>query len=550
MAELLYEHAPTIDYLSDLVGQIIKGELLVPRFQRDFVWTGEQRLKLFDSVLEGVPFGSIMVWRTRKALRCYEAIGAVALTPPPPEGAVRSYLLDGLQRLSTFVAALTEPTLGWASPGRTIGADEEWGLVYDLLQSEFAFRSTIRPERLGACLPLTEVLATKRYLAFQRRLMRQLHDLGLPEGEAERLVERADEVTSAIRSAKVPVISLATDDLQAATKAFQRINRQGTQMSDVHMVNALTYSENFDLLGRVDELLPRLEELGWAELDPQTILHTCQALVGLSIYEGNPSLISDKLRGRPDVVDLAFDALVKAIIFLRDQCKIAGPRLLPFNVLLVCLASVLQAVPVVSGDAGKQRKLAAWFWLSVYSRTPFGVSGSVDSLLEFARDLATEKKGVKWWGQAAKKVEPLPKMMRLDSSRTVTLLAQLCRLGPQTSKGEPIKDPHVLVARRGAEVLVPLLDAKTMKRLSLKKVDKLTAAANRALVEPGDVDDLRGSLLELPREVLNSHAIAAEAVEALRRQDAEGFFRLREERLIALEQAFLDETRRTLADYL
>jgi Protein of unknown function DUF262 len=550
MGELLYERAPTIDYLSDLVAQVIKGELLVPRLQREFVWTGEQRLKLFDSVLEGVPFGSIMVWRTRKVLRCYEGIGGVVLMPPPPEGSSRSYLLDGLQRLSTFVAALTEPTPGAETSGRAIGADEDWGLVYDLLQSEFALRSSIKPERLGACLPLTEVLATKRYLAFQRRLMRQLLELGLPEVEAERLVERADEVTSAIRSAKVPVISLATDDLQVATSAFQRINRQGTQMSDVHMVNALTYSENFDLLGRIEELLPQLAGLGWGELDPQTILHTCQALVGLSIYEGDPALISEKLREQPDVVDLAFDALVRAVTFLRDACGVAGPRLLPFNVLLVCLASVLHDAPVAAGDARKQRELAAWFWLSVYSRTPFGVSGGVDSLLEFVRDLAKGAKGVKWWGQAVDKVERLPKMMRLDASRVVTLVAQLCRLGPRTIKGEPVKEPHLLVARRGAEVLAPLLDAKTMKRLGLKRADKLTAVANRVLVEPEDLGALRDGLPGLPRKVLDSHAITPEAVEALKRKDVEGFFRLREEHLIALEQAFLDETRRTLARYL
>jgi hypothetical protein len=548
MGELLYEHAPTIVYLGDLVAQIVGGALLLPRFRRDFVWTDQQRLALFDSVVNGLPFGSILVWRTGKRLRCYRAIGQVALAPPAEIG-VRSYLLDGLQRLSTFVASLSMPN-GAASTGDTIGAEEEWDVVYDLERSEFALLSNVEQERRAMTLPMNAVLGTKRYLTFQRRLRSQLLDLGMAEDDVALLVERADEVASAIRDVKVPVVYLAAESLQVASAAFQRLNTQGSQMSEVHMVSALTFSEQFDLLGRIEELMPGLAKYGWSELDPRTILHTCRALAGLPMYEGDPAPIGDELRRHPTLVDEAFDALEQAVVFLRDECGIAGPTMLPFSALLVCLAAVLHEAPAIAADAKKRRELAAWFWLSVYSRTPFGVSGSIDSLLEFVRNLATDAEGAKWWGQAAEKVERLPKMVRLDASRVVTLVAQLCRLGPRTSKGDLIKDPHVLVARRGAEVLAPLLDAKTTKRLGLKKVERLAVAPNRALVEPDDLDALRDGLLDLPRKVLDSHAITPEAVEALRRKDTEGFFRLREERLIALEQAFLDETRRVLARYL
>jgi hypothetical protein len=545
MGEPLYERAPTIFYLRDLVAQVVDGTLLLPRFRRNFVWTDEQRLALFDSVVNGLPFGSFLVWRTGKTLRSYRAIGRVVLAPPAELG-VRNYLLDGLQRLSTFVGALSVPD-GAASTEETIGAEEEWDIVYDLERAEFALLSNVEQERRAMVLPLSAVLGTKRYLVFQRRLRNKLLDLGMTEHDIAPLVERADEVASAIRDVKVPVVFLATESLQVASVAFQRLNAQGTQMSEVHMVNALTFSEQFDLLGRIEELMPSLAEYGWGELDPQTILHTCRALVGLPIHGGDLALISDVLRQRPSMVDEAFDALELAVLFLRDECGVAGPAMLPFSALLVCLAAVMHEMPAVVTDVNKQRELAAWFWLSVYSRTPFGVSGGVDSLLEFVRDLAKGAKGVKWWGQAVDKVERLPKMMRLDASRVVTLVAQLCRLGPRTIKGEPVKEPHLLVARRGAEVLAPLLDAKTMKRLGLKRADKLTAVANRVLVEPEDLGALRDGLPGLPRKVLDSHAITPEAVEALKRKDVEGFFRLREEHLIALEQAFLDETRRTLA---
>ena len=48
-----------IERLSGYIADFEKGNLQVPAFQRDFLWTNEQKLELFDSIKKGYP---IFLW--------------------------------------------------------------------------------------------------------------------------------------------------------------------------------------------------------------------------------------------------------------------------------------------------------------------------------------------------------------------------------------------------------------------------------------------------------------------------------------------------------
>ena len=53
---------PTIVRLQQVVANFRSGGLLLPDFQRPFVWRDEQRIQLFDSILKGLPIGSLLIW--------------------------------------------------------------------------------------------------------------------------------------------------------------------------------------------------------------------------------------------------------------------------------------------------------------------------------------------------------------------------------------------------------------------------------------------------------------------------------------------------------
>src|SRR5687767_11790128 len=101
MATPGFDSDPFVTHLVNLLDEIGRGSLQVPRFQRPLSWDVDRQLELLRSVRSGVPCGAIMVWRSsREDLSVYQHLGPYQL-PPPPRGAPRQYILDGVQRLTT-----------------------------------------------------------------------------------------------------------------------------------------------------------------------------------------------------------------------------------------------------------------------------------------------------------------------------------------------------------------------------------------------------------------------------------------------------------------
>ncbi len=91
-----------------LFAMVDTGQLKIPMFQRDFVWTTAQTASLLDSIVKGYPIGTFILWKTRDAMRHFRNIGNVEL-PEPPTGDAVQYVLDGQQRI-TSLYAVPEPS--------------------------------------------------------------------------------------------------------------------------------------------------------------------------------------------------------------------------------------------------------------------------------------------------------------------------------------------------------------------------------------------------------------------------------------------------------
>jgi uncharacterized protein with ParB-like and HNH nuclease domain len=58
-----------------LIGDLKKGEIKVPQFQRPFVWKDEQAVRLLDSIASNYPIGSLLLWKTTSKLATERNIG-------------------------------------------------------------------------------------------------------------------------------------------------------------------------------------------------------------------------------------------------------------------------------------------------------------------------------------------------------------------------------------------------------------------------------------------------------------------------------------------
>src|SRR5437660_1177198 len=91
---------PVLPRLATILAEVKSGDLVIPEFQRSFVWDDDRRLSLLDSIAQGMPIGSLLVWRTnRRDLRTYDEIGGVKLAGSRQGGEKVNYLIDGHQRI-------------------------------------------------------------------------------------------------------------------------------------------------------------------------------------------------------------------------------------------------------------------------------------------------------------------------------------------------------------------------------------------------------------------------------------------------------------------
>ena len=101
---------PQTKTFPSLVNAIEQGQIKIPQFQREFVWTICKSAGLIDSIIKGYPIGTFIFWRTKERLRSVKNIGKQNL-PELTQGEFVDYVLDGQQRLTSLFACLKGVTL-------------------------------------------------------------------------------------------------------------------------------------------------------------------------------------------------------------------------------------------------------------------------------------------------------------------------------------------------------------------------------------------------------------------------------------------------------
>ncbi len=88
--------------LSEIVNKILNNEILLPDFQRKFVWTEEEKQKrLIASVLAKMPIGSILLLKADANDYVYKELGSKYKSTKTITGKAE-FLLDGQQRITVL----------------------------------------------------------------------------------------------------------------------------------------------------------------------------------------------------------------------------------------------------------------------------------------------------------------------------------------------------------------------------------------------------------------------------------------------------------------
>src|SRR5690606_23045822 len=84
--------------LSTLLDQIDSGTILLPEFQRGYVWNRDQVRGLMRSLYKGYPVGGLLLWQTEPDM--------ASVRGSTPDGGIRLLLLDGQQRITSLYGVM------------------------------------------------------------------------------------------------------------------------------------------------------------------------------------------------------------------------------------------------------------------------------------------------------------------------------------------------------------------------------------------------------------------------------------------------------------
>lgn len=512
--------------LRGLLEDVQRGHIRVPRFQRGFVWSDDQRIDLLDSISKRIPIGSLLIWRTSDLkLATFNAVGPQTI-PPIAEQAPATgwqYLLDGHQRVSTLLGLLLPPPESTTTlDADAHGKEVDWDIQYDLLEATFVFARKLRKKNTLShpLLPLWTLLDGRLVKRAMRELRKQASANGWNEENLAQWEERAGRLAYRFQECRIPVMVMVTDDLDLATTTFQRVNTQGTAMGEADLVAALTWKPEFDLRERIKALREELPH-GWRDLDDRVFLQVCKGLAGLDITRGDEHELVKRINKDPVLLEQAGAGLQQAIELLEQGGNVVNQQFLPYMYQLTLLAIALGSGAQSDAKLSSGHLFLNWFWRTAWDESFASASyRKIRSEQALLGRLETGFASIKWEREA------------LSSGRFDFRLARttlfLLRMAGRTDliqhDGQPL-DGRDMLAQYGRDALSRLF-TKVPANASDELKKLIQGAGNQVFYPPSEVKVLRERLLhgpDLALEILQSLFIDAAALQALRDGDLQLF---------------------------
>jgi hypothetical protein len=328
---------PTIAPITSLASRVLSGDIVLPKFQRAFVWTPQQILYLLDSVRRNYPIGSLLMWRTTARLASGHEIAGLD-TVPQHDGAPVHYVLDGQQRLASLVGALH-------------GSGAIWEIAYDLEREEFLHLTEDAPTG-PHILPVRDLTSVSAIMSWIRR-----------DNPNDDLQSRAQALSEQFSHYQVPMVTLLDVSEEDSARIFERINSTGTSMDIVDLIRAGTWSKDFDLKEEIEQLLQVLDAKKYGRVDAKTMLRTISAAAGF----GFSTKSIHELRGlsRQQLQDAVADAgkaAARAVDFLSTQIHTPQAEALPYYNQFAVLVELFRQLP--KPTAAQYDAVTRWFWLT------------------------------------------------------------------------------------------------------------------------------------------------------------------------------------------
>lgn len=325
--------------LGDVIRDVERGKLRIPRFQREFVWERPKVVKLLDSIYHQFPIGSFFFWEAPTTYnRFFRNIAELGLPEPDARDEI-TFILDGQQRITSLYVTAKGLTLD----------DVNYGdICFDLEAQEFVTRKADNKRYVALCDMLDE----------ERQF--DIYD-SLPTLYRERFTAcRTVFVTYPFS-----IVLVRDTELDDVCEIFERINQSGKRLRLTDLVVANTWSEEFDLREKIRQLNETLSSRGFGELEDEAVTES----LGLNIKGGCTR--SFQLQLRTDEIEAVWKNTVECVTltvdFLRGNLGVRTYSFLPYRGIIPLLAYYFYKSNNRAISPSHRRTVDRWFWRVSFS---------------------------------------------------------------------------------------------------------------------------------------------------------------------------------------
>ncbi len=373
--------------LSTLLTEINNGQIVVPQFQRSFVWDPIDTHKLLVSVSNSYPAGSLLFFKQGGAgvfgARLVEGVDSAGPHLVPPDRLV----LDGQQRLTSLYQALC----GRGSHLFFIDLKRLDGSRRDSIEDALFYASAKKAtETLGSIgeqferhtMPLLTIFSREQN--FDRWSDEYIEHWRAKGSESRkdlrdwlRMLYR--QFLKPIYEYEFPVVELDSETpLDAVCNIFVSVNTTGVQLTTFELLTALLYKDGVRLRDLWENArgFNALVRTFLADDEPDYVLKAMSLLRPPPIGSTLPSSKrADLLKlSKSDVESYWYPSVEhidEALSLLKGECGVLSRRWLPYISILPPMASALAHVKQVYRGPERgvmKQKLLKWYWCSVFAQ--------------------------------------------------------------------------------------------------------------------------------------------------------------------------------------
>jgi hypothetical protein len=355
--------------------RVRSGQVVLPDFQRNFVWPRDQVIALVQSVLEGYYIGTFLTLESDSKnpqfqFRLFEGVSELDPTVDPIQHPISTLMLDGQQRITALFYAFYEPPIPLKEtkhPFRFFVDLEQLihGNMEDAIQAISVSNKKVveqytNLQREGAVLPLhyfkdTNVMG--EYLYTQQIRWKK-----------EDIKKINNVVWNILTKQTLQTLTIDRETpAETVVNTFERLNKAGLRLSVFDLATAHLYTKRIYLRNDWQSLKNQLP----SDLVNKEFMQAEMALRVAAILNSGDPRTGKLIKSLPkepklfsQIWEKTSNGIYKAWQRLKQQYGVLDVSFMPNRSMFVPLAAILGGHEKPF-DSSQNLKIDTWFWIAV-----------------------------------------------------------------------------------------------------------------------------------------------------------------------------------------